>query len=563
EMEGQDQGIARSNAQVVIRQSGYVIYDSFVPPGAFEITDLYSTGSGGDLNVTVKEADGSEQHMVVPFASVPVLQREGQLQYSLTGGEYRSYNSEIEKTRFTQGTLIYGLPYGLTAYGGAQASSKYQSVSTGLGANMGALGAVSADVTQSFQSEKDDKKNRGQSWRARYSKSLSDYGTYFALAGYRYSTDGYRTLNEVLDTYSDSSSLGFNEHRRNRAELSVSQQLWEGAGSLSLSALREDYWGSDRSMNSVGVGYSNNWQKVSYNMNYRYNTNTYNTGSSKNNESIFSLNVGIPLGGFIKDTWANNSLTHDKRGTTQNIGLNGLALSDNSLSWGVQQGILSPDSSVSSSLYSTLRSTYAELNAGYSRYSDVQTMNYGISGGVLLHENGITLGQPLGETIALVKIPDAGGIKFNNQQGVSTDPRGYAILSYMSPYRENNITLNTETISDEIEIAKTNKSLVPTRGAVVRAEFDAKTGSRAMITLRQDNNSTVPFGAVVSLLNSPTSAGNIVGDGGEVYMGGLTPTGVLVAKWGSGLSQRCTMNYTIPANNPPSGIYSLSGICKR
>lgn len=37
-------GIARSNAQVTIRQNGYIIYQTEVAAGPFEITDLYPTG---------------------------------------------------------------------------------------------------------------------------------------------------------------------------------------------------------------------------------------------------------------------------------------------------------------------------------------------------------------------------------------------------------------------------------------------------------------------------------------------------------------------------------------
>lgn len=92
-------GTAHSNAQVIVRQNGYVIYQNYVAPGAFEINDLYPTGGSGDLNVTVKETDGSEQHFVVPYASVPVLQREGRFKYSLTAGRYRSYDNDVEKPR--------------------------------------------------------------------------------------------------------------------------------------------------------------------------------------------------------------------------------------------------------------------------------------------------------------------------------------------------------------------------------------------------------------------------------------------------------------------------------
>src|SRR5699024_310928 len=91
-------GIARSNAQVTIRQNGYVIYQTEVAAGAFEINDLYPTGSSGDLYITIKESDGREQHQIVPFAALPILQREGYLFYSITGGQYRSYDTHIENT---------------------------------------------------------------------------------------------------------------------------------------------------------------------------------------------------------------------------------------------------------------------------------------------------------------------------------------------------------------------------------------------------------------------------------------------------------------------------------
>ena len=41
-------------------------------------------------------------------------------------------------------------------------------------------------------------------------------------------------------------------------------------------------------------------------------------------------------------------------------------------------------------------------------------LGYGIAGGLVVHENGITLSQPLGETIGLVKAPDAEGVGINN-----------------------------------------------------------------------------------------------------------------------------------------------------
>ena len=39
----------------------------------FTIDDINSAANGGDLQVTIKEADGSIQTLYVPYSSVPVL----------------------------------------------------------------------------------------------------------------------------------------------------------------------------------------------------------------------------------------------------------------------------------------------------------------------------------------------------------------------------------------------------------------------------------------------------------------------------------------------------------
>lgn len=95
-------GIAKSNARVTIKQNGYVIYQTYVSPGAFAINDLYPTSSSGDLQVTVKESDGSENTFTVPYSAVPLLQREGRLKYALTAGKYRSTNDDQDEVNFAR-----------------------------------------------------------------------------------------------------------------------------------------------------------------------------------------------------------------------------------------------------------------------------------------------------------------------------------------------------------------------------------------------------------------------------------------------------------------------------
>ncbi|HFV9237141.1 TPA: fimbria/pilus outer membrane usher protein [Enterobacter mori] len=554
-------GIARTNAQVVIRQNGYQIYQSYVAPGAFEITDMYPTGGAGDLDVTVKESDGSEQHFTVAFASLPVLQREGRFKYAVTGGQYRSYNSDVEKTPFAQLTGIYGLPYGLTLYGGFQESSKYQSLAAGVGKNMGDLGAFSTDVTQSWGTPQDMPKSSGQSWRIRYSKNFVDTGTNFAIAGYRYSTSGYYGMQEVMDSYGDNSAL--QDRRRNRAELTMSQTIGQGLGSLMLSAVREDYWNSGKTMESYSAGYNNAWNSVTYGLTYTYSKNgsndSYGNRTAYDKDQQIALNVSVPLEKFLPRTWANYSMNHSKNnGTTHNVGLNGSALENNALNWNVQEGYGTDGVGNTGNANADFKGTYGEVTAGYGYDKDSDRLNYGLQGGIIAHADGVTFSQPLGETNVLVKAPGAKGVSIQNQSGAKTDWRGYTVVSNVTPFRKNDVALMTETLPDDVELELTNKTVIPTRGAVVRADYVANVGMRVLMTLMRANGQPVPFGAIVTIAGNSNQS-FIVGDNGQVYMSGLASDSTLHAKWGPLPESSCKLKISL--NTTDAGLIQSSGTC--
>ena len=71
----QVRGVADSNATVTVRQNGYTLYETTVAPGPFVIDDLYPTGYGGDLDVSVTEVDGRRSTFVVPYSVAPQLLR--------------------------------------------------------------------------------------------------------------------------------------------------------------------------------------------------------------------------------------------------------------------------------------------------------------------------------------------------------------------------------------------------------------------------------------------------------------------------------------------------------
>lgn len=559
-------GIARTNAQVVIRQNGYQIYQSYVAPGAFEITDMYPTGGAGDLDVTIKEADGSEQHFTLPYASVPVLQREGRLKYALTGGQYRAYNSSVEKTPFGQVSGIYGLRNGITLYGGVQGSGKYQSFAVGTGKNMGDFGALSADVTQAWSTLAHTAKTQGQSLRARYSKNVLNTGTNFSIAGYRYSTRGYYGLQDVLDSYGDSSAL--QNRRRNRVELTMSQTLGDERGALTLSAAREDYWNTDKSMTSWSVGYNNNWNNISYGVTWTYSKNggptSSGSGSTKtyDHDQLLAFTVSVPLDKFLPQTWANYGLNTGKNnGTTHSIGMNGVALDNSALNWNIQQGYGTDGVGYTGTLNGDYKGTYGEVTAGYGYDKHSERLNYGVQGGILAHADGITLSQPLGETNALIKAPGAHGVNIRNQSGVRTDYRGYTVVNNLSVYRKNDLALDPENMPDDVELEINTRTVTPTRGAVVKADYLSKVGRRVLMTLTT-HGQFVPFGAVVTLADDDKSS-FIVGDRGQVYLTGLRDQGTVLATWGHQPHQQCRADFSLPNGSQYGGITDISVSCRQ
>lgn len=560
-------GIAKSNAQVTIKQNGYVIYQSYVTPGAFAIDDLFPTSSSGDLTVEVKETDGSVTSYSVPYSAVPVLQREGRIKYALTAAEYHGSSNQQDDVKFGQGTIIWGLPRGFTIYGGTQFSNNYAAFALGSGLNMGNFGAISMDVTQARSTLADESKHDGQSIRFLYAKSLNDFGTNFQLLGYRYSTSGFYTLDDTAykhmrgytidpaDSKKDNLPDWANYYnlyysKRGKIQLSVSQQL-NDFGSLFVTGSQQSYWHTDEKDSLLQVGYSGTVKGITYSLSYNYNKGV----GAPEGDQIYALNISLPIsqwlhpGGDVtrsyNSTYATYNINTDKHGkTAQTAGLNGTLLEGNNLSYNVQQGYQNHGVGASGTAGMQYNGAYGNANVGYnySDNGDYQQVNYGLSGGVVVHPNGVTLSQPLGDTNVLIAAPGADDVKVEGEPGIRTDWRGYAVVPFATTYRQNRMALDTNSLADNLDIDDAVTNVVPTKGALVRAEFKARVGERALLRILHNGN-PIPFGAVVS--RSDSGGDTIVGDNGEAYLAGLAREGILNVKWGASADKQCVARYTI------------------
>ena len=554
-------GIASSNAEVSVRQNGYIIYQQNVAPGAFEISDLYSTTNSGDLEVTVKEADGTEHRFTQPYSSVAVMLRPGNLKFEMTAARYRADSgSDQNEPIFAQGSAIYGLNNAITLFGGVTAAEDYQAINAGAGIALGPVGALSADVTAAKTQLDNDDQSSGQSYRLLYSGKIDETGTNFTLASYRYSTSGYYSFadaNQKYDEHED--SLLFRYNKRNRLQASISQNL--SGVSLYLNGYQQDYWGTSQKESSLSAGINTVIEGISFHLAY-----TYSKVNEEESDRMASFGLSVPLSKWLPNAWSSYNLSNSKGGyTRQNIGLNGTLLDDQRLSYSLQQSHSNHDGEDTSSVYGSYRSQYANLNAGYYASSDSsRQLNYGISGAVVAHPYGVTLAQPLGNQFAIVNANDASGVRFQNQRGIQTDWQGNAVIPSLTPYQKNRIRIDTTSLPENVDTSETAVTVIPSRNAAVVASFDAHVGYRAMIKLTRPDGKTVPFGAIATAL-SPVVSG-IVDDTGTLYLAGVPDTFQIQVKWGNAQSQLCTANISSLSTQPTSasaGIRFISALCQQ
>lgn len=566
-------GIARSNATVTVRQNGNIIYQTSVPPGAFVLKDLYPTSSGGDLAVTIQENDGSQTQYTLPFASVPNLVRNGQVKYAFGAGTYRPMGDQASPS-FAQGELFYGWRYGLTFYGGAQFADRYNGLAFGVGRNLGRFGAYSIDLTHARSRLADDRQYTGDSVRLRYSKLLNDTGTRVNFFSLRYSTEGFYTLSDTtykgmaggspkqiveddgtVTTHYDT-VYNLRMSRKAKNQLLLSQPMGK-YGSLSLSWDQQTYWNTSNTTQSLQFAWNATFRNVSLGVSVQRSASLYDNKK----ENLLALSLSVPFGNPQLATRARFTTTHaDSTGTTASTGVSGYLPGQENLFYSVNQRY-SKQQQYGGDVALQYEGARGDYNLGYSYTRDSQNLSYGMSGGAVLHEDGLTLSQPLGNTNILVKAPGASNVSVLNHKGIKTDSRGYAVIPYATPYRVNQVALDVTTAGNDVELENAIVNKTPTDGALVRATIVTRQGAKAMFIVRHGND-VLPFGTLVSLSDDKTSG--IVGDGGSLYLSGLPVKGMLSAVWGRNSDQRCTINYALNKQNynARTGLYSQEVVCQ-
>ncbi|WJV24464.1 MULTISPECIES: fimbria/pilus outer membrane usher protein [Pseudomonas] len=525
------QGNVSSNSRVVIWQSGRQIYETTVPAGPFKITDLYPASYSGDLVVVITEADGHQYSYNVPFSSVAGSLRPGLARYSATAGQTRFDMQGIGEADFVDWTLEQGISNSLTLNGGMRLSDiDYSSQSFG-GVMSSRLGAFGLDVTHS-SSQQGGGNKQGWMFRQSFSRTLPWTDTYLSLIGYRYSTAGYTSLRQAMverkqqqEEFSDRFRRYYGFGQRQRMELTLSQPLGD-YGSFFVSGSRTDYHqgGAD---SQFQLTHQRNFGKI--NTSLSFSRQFQRDGQADN---VIAVSISAPLDFGKKSASLNLSAQQRDGKSSMQSGVNGLLDEEGRWAYSLHGSRAFGKDNWNNSIGTSLdyQSPYARLGAGLSESVDSTQVSALAAGALVVHSGGITLGQYLGDTFALVEAPGAKGAKLGSMSAPTIDSHGFALLPSLTPYAFNRISLDPLGMDENVELLQSSKQAVPYSGAVLKVKFATHQGRALMLRLIQAGGQVVPFGATAVDIDGKEVG--LVGQSGLLYLREEKAQAIYQVKWG-------------------------------
>lgn len=543
-------GVARTQARIQVWQGTTLLKELNVAPGPFELDDLTPPGRGGDLEVRVLEADGSEQRFTLPYSPAVELLRPGQVRFSLAAGRLRDATLK-RQPMVIDGVFRRGVSNHTTAYLGGQASPDYTALMIGAALNT-PVGALAADLTRS-QAHIHGQDETGNSLGLAFSRSWPTGGPAIALELRHAPTPGYQSLASAARRQDQPTPLKANTRPaglRDRASATLTLDVTQDA-QLNAGLLLQRDWQTPGWARQYQVGYTHRFRRFSLSLD---TVRARDAQGQPDGQTRLSLNIPLDVrfGGSQSLSAAftrRRDGTHDER-----LSLRGSAGESRQLAYTLTTSRNS-QSSTASSLGGSYQSSRALLSGALSQGDGYRTTALGLNGSLLAHPEGITLTPMQGDTFAVLVAPGGTGARVAQQPGLALDSQGQAVVAGLQPYQMNELILDPAGAADSVEFEETEQRIAPRSGAVVLVKFPTRSGSVLLARGQLPDGAPLPFGA--SLQDEQGQALGVVGQGGLIYLRLGDEPGALRANWGPGADQHCTLPIPQPlpaADEPPRDL---------
>lgn len=523
-------GVARTNARVRVSQNNAIIFEQNVPPGPFEFNELNPISSVGNLQVLVSEADGSEQRYLVPFSISAGKLNPGSYRYSVATGLYRNF-STTQDTQVVQGYVRYGINHLITPTVDVLAGPNYRNLGlqTSFNTSMGGI-SFNALFSHLYGSTPKTGQAYGVNYVAPAWRNINLY------AGTNYQTQFYTTPSSGLGIANNGSQVVFESFKRSDF-VSLGIGLAE-LGSIGLGWVEQTGWGDALSSRQIRLGYGVTVRRVSL----YASVNRTSYGDDRPNIDSVNLSASVPLNfgswnGLVRasaDQVGNNSPTTGLAYYSSNNA------SEHSFSYGLNT--TQTDGVSSSGAFASFLHPYGNVSASVTAGSGTHQTGLGLSGGLVAHNAGLTLAPALGDTFAIVEVPNGQGAGLLGSSA-QVNSAGFGVVPSLSPYYLNDVQISMESAPMGLEIDNPTQKVAPVSGSIVKLKYKSSSGRPVAITFSLPDGDRFPIGT--SVLDKFGNEIATLGQGNRALVRLQSDEGTLQLVWGDAPNMQCVTNYKL------------------
>lgn len=531
-------GVAKTNANVTVSQQGRVIKETTVAAGPFRIQDLNSAISG-KLDVKVEEQDGTEQNFQVDTANIPYLTRPGLVRYKLSAGKPSDNSHHAQGPEFVTGEFSWGINNGWSVYGGGLFSGEYNALSLGVGRDLLAMGAISADITQSRAEFPEEATKSGKSYRVSYSKRFDEYDSQVTFAGYRFSERDFMSMPEFLDRrYGENNGDGSDKELYT---VTLNKQFRTLNLSAYLNFSHQTYW--DREATDTWNLSVSNFFDLGRFKNVSASLTAYRSKLGDTNDDGMYLTFTLPWGntgslsynGQFNGADSSNTLGYyDRIDDNNNYRINAGSTADGR---GTGSGYFTHDGDLAS----------MTANASFTG-SDYSAVGMSMQGGMTATTKGAALHRTTtaGGTRMLVDTDGVSDVPVRGSGGVvHTNSFGKAVVSDISSYYRSSVNVDLEALPENVDATRSVVQGTLTEGAIGYREFGILAGEKSMAIVKLEDGTSPPFGAEIR--NQDGTQTGIIGEDGSVWLSGIREGEQMNVSWNDGVQCRIELPKPLPA----------------
>lgn len=571
------QGVAQTNAHIIVMQNGHKIYQSNVSPGPFELKDINTSDYSNDLQLIIKEADGKVKTQTIPMANPPLILTKGQHRYSLSVGQVNN-NDYKRHPLIMAGTWRYGLTSKYTYYTGFQVNNNYKAFAVGNSINT-FLGGFSFNLIQSMTELNNKQHAAGHSVGITYSKLISSTGTSLSLASYKNASKGFYTLAESLNENTNKNNKYKNTsendegiydkkfknyHMKQRWSLVVSQRI-KNVGYLSVSGMLVRYWNDDEMNKQYNFRFSRNEKYFTWMVG-----STLGYNSKGHSEKSWTLSIDVPFSAFSKNntplfnSW-NSDASFDS-GKNSSVSTNLYGSTSEQLSYNIGYRTDHNSRSASNSINGSTSYIYPYGQIGSSfTTGKLKQLSLSANGSLVMHRGGVIVAPNLGNaSFAIIEAKGAVGAKIYNGNKSQINSSGYGILTGLMPYRKNEVRLDLDNLPDNVDIEDNIQTVIPEDGAAVMVNFKTKVGQAIFIVLKDKYNHFLPL--ATPIVDDNGNSLGIVGQAGIAYIRGWDMKGSKLYAIDDAGNKKCSVTASydmqVKVNKFHKDIIRLEAKCK-